>query len=127
MKFTVVRGIDISASQTQDEHAFPWDDLKPGDGFDIPKSYWIEERGVKAEDFKLTRVKERVRNNFKGWRSKDPARADLILVLLILPEQALRVAIKSGTPAEEAAAEKDEGPSDDGPTFRVDGHSAEAA
>lgn len=50
-------------------HIFPWDKMEAGAGFTVPLAFWQKERGfTDAVDLKPTKIKDRIRRSFYGWR-----------------------------------------------------------
>jgi len=94
-KFKIDKGVDVPEGRTgrTPSHRFPWDDLKPGDSFLVPKSYWIE-RGDKPNSYDPNKVRERIRANFRLWQAKDRTRAKYILRMATLPSGDIRVGLR---------------------------------
>ncbi|MEW6121262.1 MAG: hypothetical protein AB1698_01515 [Pseudomonadota bacterium] len=80
-KFAIEKGVAIPADarDTTSSHPFEWGSMGDGDSFVIPKEYWTEERGVSEEEFKVSKLKERVRIHFRNWMSKDETRKGIML------------------------------------------------
>lgn len=97
MKFEIRKGIPIPADSRADAanaHTFPWGELEDGDGFVVPKEYWLE-RGTPEDKYTQAKARERIRGHFKQWKDKEPeARARHMLVVRNDKEGAVAVWLK---------------------------------
>jgi len=76
-------------------HPFPWDTLKPGQSFVVRRDYWIKDRGVKPQDYDPSKMKERIRANFRVWQDKDKDRSKVTLAMATLePSGDIRVGFR---------------------------------
>lgn len=107
MKFEIRKGVPIPADSRADAanaHTFPWGDLENGDGFVIPKSYWLE-RGTEEAKYSQAKARERVRGHFKQWKDKEPEkRAGHILIVRNDRDEAIAVWLKIAEEAKPEAA-----------------------
>lgn len=84
MKFAIEKNVAIPADirDTTSSHPFEWGKMVDGDSFVVPKTYWTEERGVTEEEFKVGKMKERIRIHFRNWQSKDKTKRTGIMLSL---------------------------------------------
>lgn len=80
--FKIEKGIEVPAIVTRETHPFPWDKMKAGESFAVPRSYWSEQRGQKDEDYKVGKARERIRAHFRGWQEKDSAKRSKFMVVM---------------------------------------------
>jgi hypothetical protein len=100
--------------QSANSHPFPWDQMagavkasgKP-QMFEVPKAYWIEERGMEESKYNATLAREKIRSTFKNWQSRDEARNSLGL-LLRTTQEGIEVYLQPADASTEAAAKADE-------------------
>lgn len=94
-KFKVERGVPVPTGRggRVSSHPFPWDELKPGDSFVVPRSYWVE-RGDKPQNYDPNKVRERIRANFRVWAGKDKARSRNVLAMHTAPNGDIQVGFR---------------------------------
>lgn len=79
--FQIEEGVDVpfAALAKASSHAFPWDKMKPGTSFVIPKQYWLD-RKMEEGHYSPQKVKERVRMNFRGWQDQDKGNRGKLMI-----------------------------------------------
>jgi len=84
-KFTIEKGIPIpEVRDSTSSHAFEWGEMEQGDSIPVTQDYWINERGMDPADYKIQKIKERIRIHFRNWQSKDKARSVFMLHMHVM-------------------------------------------
>lgn len=72
MEFKIESEIPVPSVGTRVAHDFPWQTMSVGDSFLIPPEYWAEKGMTAYDPEKAPSFIERVKNNFRTWRSHHP-------------------------------------------------------